>query len=186
MYIKAVGFDWGGVIKGRIGSGFTMDACELISVDLESFRNAYFAHNKDVNRGDIDWPELWSRVLSDLNKTEFLGRVLELNAERDTNLPEQINYKMIDLVDSIRSRGYKTGLLSNNTLKAGKELRSLGIDKHFDELFAKELEVEMSELVFIDDAAKSLSTSAECGYTPILFESYDKLLPDLRALGVDF
>ncbi len=203
MPYRAVGFDWGGVIKGRLGSDFTREASELIGVDIDDFRQAYFAHNKDVNRGDIDWLELWNRVLGDLGKAEFVDRILAINQERSTNLPEQINYKMINLVDSLKLKGYKVGLLSNNTLRAGIELRELGIDRHFDvfhisaetrlvkpepeafDLLAKELGIEMSEFIFIDDAEKSLSTAKECGFTPVKFESLEKLLHDLRVLGVD-
>lgn len=203
MLYKAIGFDWGGVIKGRLGSNFNKEVCEVIGVDIENFRQAYFTHNKDVNRGDIDWPELWRRVLGDLDKVEFVDQVLAINQERSTNLPEQINFKIIDLVDNLKKKGYRVGLLSNNTLKAGKDLRGLGIDKHFDvfhisaetrlvkpeleafELFVSELGVQTNELIFIDDAEKSLSTSKECGFTPVLYTGYDNLLDQLKSLGIE-
>ena len=50
--------------------------------------------------------------------------------------------------------------------------------------FIKDLGVAMDELVFIDDSEKSLSTAKECGYTPILFKSYEQLIAALQQLGI--
>ncbi len=81
-------------------------------------------------------------------------------------------------------------------------MREKGLDKHFDVFhisaetalvkpepdafkhLANELGVEIKELVYIDDSEKSLSTSKECGFTPVLFESYEQLVNDLTRLDV--
>jgi beta-phosphoglucomutase-like phosphatase (HAD superfamily) len=53
----------------------------------------------------------------------------------------------------------------------------------FQEL-AKALGVEVSELVYIDDAEKSLSTAEQVGYQPILYTGYVDLLERLRELDI--
>jgi len=44
--------------------------------------------------------------------------------------------------------------------------------------------VSLNELVFIDDSPTSLVDAEEVGYTPILFESYEQLVADLRKLNI--
>jgi HAD superfamily hydrolase (TIGR01509 family) len=202
MRYRAIGFDYGGVIKGLPGSVFTENICNFLEVEVDEYREAYFRHNKKVNRGEIDWPELWRLVLNDLGKIEKLDGVLAIDDRSSSNTKDQINDNVLQLVDDIRNRGYKVGLLSNNTLEAGRAIRELGLQNHFDvfhisaetrlvkpepeafSLFAEELGVELEELIFIDDAPKSLSTAKECGYTPLLFTSYKKLQEDLKSYGI--
>lgn len=81
-------------------------------------------------------------------------------------------------------------------------MRATSLDKHFDvfmvsdetgmmkldpeifNLFVDHLGIKLSELTFIDDSRQSLSTSKSCGFEPLLFESYEKLLKDLEYLGI--
>ena len=109
---------------------------------------------------------------------------------------------MVQLVDEIRAAGYKTGLLSNTTLEGGADMRRQGLDQHFDVFhisaetklmkpqpaafkhFADDLGVELAELIFIDDAEKSLSTAAECGFTPIFFKGRAELREQLQEIGI--
>jgi len=199
MKYKAVGFDYGGVIKGVPGSFLSAGISSLLGVTADEYQTAYFHHNKKVNRGDITWPELWKLVLTELGHPDKVEAVMKLSNDV---FDQPINENMVDLVDTIKSRGYKVGLLSNNTIDAGKKMREIGLDKHFDvfhvsaetrlvkpepeafEFLAKELGVDIRELIFIDDAEKSLSTAKECGYTSILFESYDLLNTQLQELGI--
>ncbi len=199
MKYKAIGFDWGGVLNGRPSKFFTQAACELLGVTHQDYIDAYLKHNEKVNRGDIDWQQLWELVTADLNKLDKAQEITELSQLYNI---DNMNPQVLSLVDKLRGMGYKTGLLSNNTIARGESLRHQSLDQHFDvfhisaetrlvkpepeafRLFADELSVELSELVFIDDSEKSLSTSAECGFTPILFESYEQLTRELTNLGV--
>src|SRR5690606_36635700 len=115
---------------------------------------------------------------------------------------KSINQNVVDLIKQLRNEDYKTGLLSNNSKDGANKMRATGIDKYFDvfvvsaeagmmkpdrkifELFEKQLGVQLQELVFIDDANKSLSAARECGFTPILFESYEQLVGTLKKLEV--
>lgn len=197
--ITAVGFDWGGVLNGKPGTVFFEDMLALLEVDSVTYNTAYFSHNKKANRGDIFWDELWYLVLNDLGKLDKYDDVLTLNAKSQANAP---NHEVLALVDRLRANGYRLGMLSNNSVERADILRHEGLDKHFDVFhisaetglvkpepeaflrFANDLEVPMNELVFIDDMKKSLSKAGECGYTPILFENYTKLVDDLKKLGI--
>ncbi len=201
MKYKAVGFDYGGVINGEPGSVFTKKFCQFVGVSEENYKKAYFLHNRSFNAGKpITERELWSRVLNELGKSEKLEAVMVF--VKDMRVNKSLNQPVLDLIDSIRINGYKTGLLSNNSVEAANMMRSTGLDSHFDvfmvsaeiglmkpdpsiyNLFTKELGVKTSELIFIDDSQRSLSTAEECGYTPIHFTNYENLVSALEDLKV--
>lgn len=199
MTYKAIGFDWGGVLNGRPGKYFGMGLAELLDITEEQFKDAYFAHNKEFNQGLITLEELWIRVLADAGRTDRLEDTLRYVGNSSYDSP---NEDVIALVDSLRSHGYKTALLSNNTVAKGEQLRTEGFDRHFDVFhisaetgiakpepqafinLANDLEVEPSEMIFIDDTPKSLASSNEVGFTPVLFEDYEQLVAELQKLGV--
>lgn len=200
MKFKAVGFDWGGVINGQPGFVFTQKFCEFVDVSEAQYKEIYFRHNRAFNAGrPISERELWLRVLTDLGKADLLDDVLAFSKEYRSK--KSINRPVLDLVDTLRSSGYKTGLLSNNTLEAAEMMRSEGINTHFDAfivsaevgmmkpdpsifaLLCRQLSVQPGELIFIDDSKKSLSTAEECGFTPVLFTDYESLVKDLKKLS---
>lgn len=199
MVYKAIGFDWGGVLNGRPGKFFGQKVSELLGTTHEKYLEAYFHHNKKINRGEVTWDELWSLVLTELEQPDKVQEVMKISQEFNA---DSLNQNVLDLVDKLRVLGYKTGLLSNNTHEKAAIMREKGLDSHFDvfhisaetsfvkpelEAFshlAEGLGVQLDELIFIDDAEKSLSTAEECGFTPILFESYEQLTKELTKLGI--
>lgn len=204
MKIKAVGFDYGGVIGGvgSTGVNFTKQICEILDVDEATYKDVYFGMNYKINTGEIDnWHDFWKLFADKIGKPEKYSAIVALSDEADKHL-QVVDQDMLALADELRDKGYKTGLLSNTTADNGRKMRALGVDKHFDvfhisaetklmkpnpEAFkhlAEELEVQPQEMVFIDDADKSLSTANEIGFTPVLFESYEKLLGQLGELEI--
>lgn len=201
MKYKAIGFDYGGVINGKPGSYFNTAICQLLDITEEDYKRVYFSHNRKFNAGKpISERELWALVLADLGKPDELDSVMKFVAQM--RLAKQMNTKVLELIDTLRAKGYKTGLLSNNNQQAADKMRADGLDKHFDtfivsaevgvmkpdpeifNLFAERLDVALPELVFIDDSKRSLSASEECGFEPVLFESYEQLVKDLSRLNI--
>ncbi len=199
---KAIGFDWGGVLNGRPGQFFAQTVADALGVTREEFQNAYFLHNQKVNRGEVSWQQLWALVLTELghpNEQEYVERILQISEDANK---DNLNEDMLKLVDTLRASGYKGGLLSNNTAEKAAFMRDRNLHKRFDafdisvetglvkpdpEAFkhlANGLGVDITELIFVDDTPKSLSTAEETGYTPILFDSYDQLVHDLCGFGV--
>lgn len=170
----------------------------------ESFRRAYFLHNHLVNKGAhtkayAEAVEMWSAILNELGKLD----VLEVFMAFVRSYPKgSVSQEMIELVKKLRAFGWKLGLFSNNSVEAAQEFRRQGSDRLFDAaLFSGEvgcmkpepeaflklasaLNVSVSELVFIDDSPRSLSSAAEVGYIPVLFTNVTALIDKLRRLGV--
>jgi putative hydrolase of the HAD superfamily len=173
---------------------------DVIGVEREAYLQAFFAHNKKVNRGEVTWDELWELVLGELGHGDKAKKIAALTEAANA---DNINQDILRLVDTLRAAGYKVGLLSNNTREKGAHLRRTGLANHFDVFhisaetghvkpepaafkhFAQALGVDPHELIFIDDSEKSLSTATECGYMPIHFTDYQQLVTELHRLGVE-
>lgn len=199
MVYKAIGFDWGGVINGKPGKYFGLSISSMLGISEADYLKVYFSHNKDFNRGTIDEKELWNRILTDLGMLEKSSEVTAFLADAKKI---SINQNVLDLIDTLKHNGYKVGLLSNNTIEGGNQIRAHGIDKHFDvfhisaetgfvkpeaESFvhlATALKVKTSELIFIDDSSKSLDSSDTVGFLPILYDNYDQCIQTLSELGI--
>lgn len=201
MKYRAIGFDYGGVINGEPGFVFTKKFCELVGITEKEYKEVYFRHNRAFNAGKpISERELWQRVLRDLHKEGLLEAVLQFVSEYRTK--RSINQPVLDLVDTLRKAGYKSALLSNNSVEAADKMRDQKIDSHFDvfiisaevglmkpdpaiyELLCQKLNVLPKELAFIDDSKTSLGSADQVGFTPILFTNYQDLLDQLKNLGV--
>lgn len=201
---KAIGFDHGGVIGGldRNGEGFLNSVCELLNISQEEFKTAYFKINHLINEGKVaSRREFWGIFLKDIAQPDKLDGLCKLSEERTKEI-FVTSQPMLDLVDELRRKGYKVGLLSNNSKENGDRLREMGLDEHFDVFvisadigvqkpkpiafnhFFAELDVDPGEVVFVDDSEKSLSTAEECGFTPILFTTYEDLKQKLCDLEI--
>lgn len=204
MNIRAIAFDYGGVIGGvgSTGLNFTKQICEILGVDEATYKDVYFGMNYKINTGEIDnWHDFWKLFADKIGKPEKYDEIVALSDEADKHLQE-VDQDMLALVDDLRQKGYKTGLLSNTTADNGRKMRALGVDKHFDvfhisaetklmkpkpeafKYLAEALGVQPSEMVFIDDAEKSLSTTEEVGFMPILYTNLEGVKAKLVQLGV--
>jgi putative hydrolase of the HAD superfamily len=198
--IKAIGFDYGGVIYGKPGMYFDAQVSQLLDMTSEEFRQEYLKVNYKVNNGIISKDVFWKEFLNDMGKSEKYEECEKII--RSIQKEKTINNEILELVDTLKNEGYKVGLLSNNSLDARKKFETDGILDHFDvtiisaevglskpdpkifELFTLQLGTSAQELVFIDDSTHSLSTAEEVGFTPILFTDHEHLLKDLKKLEV--
>lgn len=197
MNIKAIGFDYGGVIG--IHQNVMPDIAKILDMPIDQIRTTYFEHNHLANVDSLPYEQVWEIVLGKLNRSEKHSDVIELFRAR-ANV--EINQDVMKIIDGLRAQGLKIGVLSNNTKENGDKLREMGLDKHFDvflisaeigyqkpdreafEILFKELDVKPEEAVYIDDSAQSLKLAEDIGYHPILFKSAEQLRVELDSLGL--
>jgi glucose-1-phosphatase len=196
--IRAVGFDYLGVIAFLRGRSVFEVVAEICTTDKESVYTAYRHHNAKLQSGELTVDQLWQKVLDELGRPELLDSVLSVAAE---DAP-QIDPAMIGLVDELRKKGYKVGLLSNLSAGWAQAFHSQKADEHFDAVvlsseagyskpdsrafqeLAKRLSAETDELVFIDDRSEYLVAVEDIGVTPIVFEDIDQLRKRLVELKI--
>ncbi len=197
--ITAIGFDWGGVVFVAPGRSFSELAAETAGVSLEEFNRVYFFHNHLYNKGTHTYEEMSVEILKALGKEDRVEAYLSFLRNRPR---EQVDRRVIALIRRLKQKGFKAGLLSNNSTKGAEEARKIDLNALFDAVIfsaeigvmkpepeaflelGRRLGVSMSELAYIDDAEKSLSRAAEIGFEPILYTGFEGLLERLEQLGV--
>ena len=196
MY-KAIGFDWGGVLVSS--KPITEGIAAILGISKSVLVKEYYKNNYLAGVESMRYEDVWAKVVTDLGHADKIPQVLEHMSIQQTF---ELDNRMVELVDELRQKGLKVGLLSNNTRENGDKMRAEGLDDHFDvflisaeigyqkpnmeafNLLIKELDVMPQEMIFIDDSEGSLSKAGEIGYHPILFTGYEKLKEDLTKLEV--
>ena len=198
---KAVVFDFGGVIETTPDGNPLQKVANLVGISIDDFHKEYFKHNHLSNIDGLPWEETVAVVVSHLTDSEEVIRqsrqiILDHISSR------KINQELVNFFPILRQRGFKVAIFSNNTAKLRQQLINEGImdlvdeavisgeighQKPSKEAFAvlfQTLNLQPKEVIFIDDAPKSLETAGEIGYTPILFQGNDKLKRDLSEIGI--
>lgn len=198
---KAVVFDFGGVIETTPDGNPLQKVADLVGVSIDDFHKEYFKHNHLSNVDGLPWEETVAVVVSHLTDSQDMIQqsrqiILDHIASRE------INRELIDFFPILRQQNYKVAIFSNNTARLRQQLidekiinlideavisGEIGFQKPhkeaFDILFQK-LNLRPEEVIFIDDAPKSLEKADEIGYTPILYRGNDQLKEDLGQLGI--
>jgi putative hydrolase of the HAD superfamily len=199
MKFRAIGFDYSGVIAGMPGSEFERRASKLLNIDTQLFKDTYFKFNYLLNHNILTTENFWKKLLVEFDREDKYKELITFIK----NLPtHEINKQILELADKLKANGYKTGLLSNNTTEAANKIRGIKLTDHFDavlvsaeigcskpdpkvfKVFTERLGVKTKELIYIDDTPRSLETSKEVGFYPILFKNYKLLLTELKKIGI--
>lgn len=199
---KAVVFDFGGVIEVTPDGNPLKKVAEIIGVSIDDFHKEYFKHNHLSNVDGLPWDETVAVVASHLtNSKDIIQESRQIILDHIAS--RRINSELVDFFPILRKQGYKVAIFSNNTAQLRQHLiekniielvdevvisAEIGFQKPSKDAFAvlfQKLNLQPEEVIFIDDAPKSLETAGEIGYTPILFEGNTKLKVDLEQLGIN-
>lgn len=199
MNFKAIGFDYGGVIAGIPSSEFNRRILELLDVPHEVYRSVYFANNHLLNHDKLSKNDFWAKILNELGRSEKIDNLLNFLESLNTH---QINSDVLDLAKQLKAKGYKIGILSNNTAEGVEKMREAGLMEIFDavavsteigfikpdprafDVLIGQLGILAGELVFIDDTAKSLESSDAVGFYPIKYNNFPELVASLAEVGI--
>ncbi|MFC1754419.1 HAD family hydrolase [Thermoproteota archaeon] len=197
--IKAILFDWGGVLT--IG----MHDLEIVKILESENKVKMFSHEPDFG-SFLDLMDL-----SEVTFGEFVEKVnnefgLSLSDEQMRDVVARALIPNKDVIDLVRmlSEKYHVVILTNNSHTTIEILREqhketidlfeklyysadLGIckpDKEIFEFVAKDLGVSLSECVFIDDKEKYAIGAEKAGMKGIVFKNAAQLKKDLESIGV--
>jgi len=193
--IKAITFDYGGVIK-LSENDLIGDICNYLNVDRASFQEEYFKVNHLANVDNKSFSHIFVLVASKFNDSEKTKKgvlnIIEKNKDKS-----HLNDELIKIIKFLKNREYKIALLSNNSIDLKERLlkdkiidlfdnivisAEVGCQKPQPEIFNilfKELGLKPNEVVFIDDTPRSLEGADKIGYTPILFKDNKTFKKDL-------
>jgi putative hydrolase of the HAD superfamily len=201
--IKAIVFDYGGVIElaSPESKDFFEGIAKICNTPIVDFRNLYFERNHLNNIHDQSQKETLLSIVRDLApKQTALAEATQYIDDFEAG--KVLNTELITIIKTLREQGYPLALLSNYTSTLRDKLAKhtlgdlfdhiiisseVGMQKPDPEIFYrtfKDLGIQPEEAIFIDDSLKSLSTATEVGYYPIRFIDNQKLLHDLKNLGI--
>lgn len=194
--IKAIAFDWGGVIE-TIEGGLIKKISQYLGISEEDWNEAYYSLIYLFHTNQSSWEGVANLVAKKFNATEEqIFHMQEMIKENRTT--RALNQELIEMIKSLKNKNYKIGLLSNNYVELRQEIQDLGLADLFDtiiisaevgfykpqpeifQILFDKLGVRNNEVVFVDDTPNSLSRAKSIGYTPILFTDNRKLKEDLE------
>jgi epoxide hydrolase-like predicted phosphatase len=200
--IKALAFDYGGVIKIN-DTDLISDICKYLNIDKEDWHKEYFKINHLANTQNVSFEDIFTMVTSKFNESnEAKNHILDLMKSNEGKY--HLNDELIDTIKDVKNKGYKIVLLSNNSIELRQKLKDDRIIDLFDEIIISaevgcqkpqpeifdimfnKLEMKPNEVVFIDDTLKSLEGADKIGYIPVLFKDNKSLKLELSdKLGIN-
>lgn len=197
--IKAVLFDYGGVIKVHYSLSKNMaEICGVSDGELERTKEERFEIGRQLAKGFISNKQFWQKI------GDILGKPISDNSVELAKKFYRENFAflpgMMDLVKELRARKIKTAVLSNIGRLEAKVIREKNGYKGFDALIlsyeagmakpevdiyllaAKKLRVRPDECIFIDDAEKNLVPAEKLGMKTVLFKNPKQATRDILKL----
>lgn len=196
--IKALIFDYGGVISQPQSSKNVSNILEILKVDRHEFREIYFKNRGDYDRGHTSGEEYWVNILRHFNlnpKDVDIGYLIQEDVKSWTN----INPDMIVFIDDNRSKIQYLAMISNITKDSlefiSKHFKWLELfdtlifsfefginkpDKRIYQACLRKLPILPSECLFVDDSMENVNAAIRTGMNAIHFSSYLKFIDDLN------
>ena len=196
--IRAIIFDWGGVLIEDPGPGLMRYCANSLNTVEEDYIKAHRRFAADFQRGEISEDKFWTAVCGEL------GAVRPANPSPWKEAFEAVyspKAEMFALVRVLQKNGYKTALLSNTEPPAMRFFHQQGYEM-FDvcvfscaegtvkperkiyEMALKRLGVKPDEAVFTDDREDYIDGAKEAGLNTILFEGAEQVKKELLLLSV--
>lgn len=160
----------------------------------DAFWPAYWRHRDDLDHGTVSVADYWARVGSDLGLVFGPADVQRLWAQ-DFRSWISVEPGSIDVLHDLAAGGTRMALLSNAGFDFGDPFRRAPFARYFERIFvsaelgmikpnpeiyrhvARELGVEPTALVFVDNKAVNVDGAREAGVTGHVFVG----VPELRA-----
>ena len=195
--IKAIAFDWGGVLIENPSPGFLRLLAGRFQCSEEELAPHLQSLMDRFQRGVIAEKHFLVELAEKLNRPPdpkpFWKDALRAVYKEQ---PE-----VIDMARSLKANGYAVGLLSNTEVSAREFHLECGYD-FFDarifscdeglakperaiyELTAERLGVAIHELLMIDDKAENIAGAVDAGACGILYEDPSQLVVQLESCGI--
>jgi len=197
MKIKAYVFDLGGVVLTHKKEVTLKILAKIFNKDLQEISNFYKTLEDDWVTGKIKDKEVVYRFKTRFSSNQSIDEILN-TWEKHYEKITKVNKEVLQLVDDLRTQGYKVYLLSDTTDLHHRLNLKRDLFDHFDQVFASFIEgkrktktdffehfleqtgLEPIECFFIDDRKENLKIARQVGMHSILFKNYQDLSNTLK------
>jgi len=197
--IKAVIFDWGGVLIDDPGPGLMEYCANRLNVIVDKFINSFDKFMDEFQTNSVSEGNFWELMCKDLNVEKPSQASLWKQAFISVYTPKD---EMFALVDSLRAKGYKTAILSNTEIpaldffieqryncfdvqvfscKEGKRKP----DKEIYEITVQKLNCSPEQAIFIDDKPPMVEGAKKANLNAIHFQSIAQVKNELIEYGLE-
>jgi putative hydrolase of the HAD superfamily len=194
--IKAVIFDWGGVLIENPTEGILQYSREYLGIGAGCMLAAYRKLMPYFQEGKISEEEFWKGVRRRTGAKRTPHSSLWLTAFEKSYVEKK---EVFAVAADLHVRGYRTGILSN-TEKPARALMERAAYCIFDpivlswkagsakprhgifEVLIETLSMSPSEILFIDDVAANIAVAKDLGLQGLLFTDAETLRADITSL----
>ena len=196
--IKAVIFDWGGVLIDDPAPGLMKYCAEQLGVTQQNYIQAHSIFQDDFQKGIVTERVFWESVCKHLNVSMPKTDSLWGDAFAYVYSPKA---EVFDLAMKLKASGYKTGFLSNTEMPCYEFFYKQNYDmfdvmlfsccekliKPFEQIYLNAVErlgIAPGQAVFIDDKADYIDGAKKAGLNVIKFENIAQVKQQLSSFGV--
>ena len=192
--IKAVIFDWGGVLLYNPSIGTKEYCAKRLGVNESKFIKIYDKYEPDFQKGKISESNFWKKIYENLEIPIPKSKILWNTVLEETY---KSNDPVINIAKSLKKQGYKIGYLSNTEMPAIDFFNKQNYDfldvvvfsciegyvkpeKKIYEIILNRLGVQSEEAIFIDDKETNIEGAKKLGINTILFKDSNQLIHELK------
>ncbi len=196
--ISTIIFDWGGVLIEDPTPGMIAYFAKKLGVAPAQMGRLWSPYMSDFQCGFIAENDVWTKICKQINQEIPSEPSLWGDAFKSVY---QEQTAVWDLVHHFKSKGYKTGFLSNTEIPAMDLFKTKnyscfdmilfscaeGLRKPDPQIFLRALEKigsHPAQTVFIDDRLDYLEGAKQVGINAVHFQGVSQLYIDLEQLGV--
>lgn len=195
--IKAVIFDWGGVLIRPHAKERLRFLSNMLGVAESQLEFALKRVMDEFQRGKIEEAQVWRLVCRKLSVPVPKGKSLWARAMQAFYSENEGIWSLIEL---LRKKGYKVGLLSNterplaeNFFRDNSRFDAVVFsyqegtrkpEKRIYEVSFQRLGVRPEEAIMIDDERENLRVARELGASTIHYQNDEHLIVSLKRYGV--
>ena len=196
--IKAVLFDWGGVLIDDPAAALMRYCADALGAGVEEYRKAYRLFEADFSCGKLAEEMFWGKMCGKLGVDKPQAGSLWGQAFALVYKPKE---EMFELARLLRKNGLRTTVLSNTERPAVDFFQRQNYDMFDEAVFSclegvrkpekkiyriavERLGVSAGECVFIDDRIECVEGAIAVGLKGIIFGGFEKLKEELSQVGV--
>ena len=202
MGIKAVAFDYGGVIAFFQDEQAMKDMAGLAGIDVSLMHKIYWDNRAIYDQGLVDGAGFFKSILADIGLFADAD-LLEKLIVRDMESWSHVNPESEELIRDLKASGIKLGILSNivpdflDRVKGNLpvfdlmdatvfscEVGRTKPDKKIYQILLSRLDCQADELVFFDDLELNVNAASVLGIHAFLWKSPEEARKELENLEI--